>query len=152
MPEPNTPQPRSVVTELPPTRQLSTDDDSDLRTAVERLGRSVALEGTHPRAEVLMPPEDQLQVRLVKLDAVLRLQEASSDEGIASGAFWALSGALLGIGVNIITSDSTSIPKATWVAIGAALFFLAAIALLWLRLALRTREVKRQLGNNLAKG
>jgi len=99
-----------------------------------------------------MPSEDQLQVRLVKLDTVLRLQEATSDEGIAAGLFWALFGAFLGIGVNIITGDAASISKASWVAIGATVSFLAGAGLLWFRFSLRSNDVKRQLSKDLIQG
>lgn len=152
MPQPDTSQVKSTVSELPSTLQSPTTDDDALRAAVEGLGREVALEGTHPRAEVLMPPEDQLQVRLVKLDTVLRLQEAASDEGLAAGLFWAFLGAFLGIGVNIVTGDAVSISKASWVAVGATLSCLAGASLLWLRFSLRSREVKRQLSKDLMQG
>lgn len=150
--QPNTPQARSVVTDLLHVPVPSATDDAVLGAAVESLGREVALEGTHPRAVVLMPPESQLQVRLVKLDTVLRLQEATSDESIAAGLFWALAGAFLGIGVNIITGDATSISKASWVAIGATVSFLVGTGLLWLRFSLRTKEVKKQLSADLTQG
>lgn len=143
---------RTNMAELAITQQRPLDLDADLRAAVEGLGKTVALEGTHPRAEILMPPEEQLQVRLVKLDDVLRLQEASSDENLAAGAFWALTGGLLGIGVNLVTGEATSISKASWVAIGATTFFLIASGLLWLRFHLRSRESKKQLSMNLTHG
>ena len=154
MPESTSTHISSVVAESLPIGQTYIDEDRALRTAVENLSNEVALEGTHPRAVVLMPPEEQLQVKLVKLESVLRLQEANSDENIAAGAFWALTGALFGIGVNIITSDSASvsISKASWVAIGFTLIFLVATGLQWLRIAVRTREIKRQLGTDLTKG
>ncbi len=152
MPQAEISQVKSTVSELPSTLKGPTTDDDALRAAVEGLGREVALEGTHPRAEVLMPPEDQLQVRLVKLDTVLRLQEAASDEGLAAGLFWAFLGAFLGIGVNIVTGDAASISKASWVAVGATLSCLAGTSLLWLRFSLRSREVKRQLSKDLMQG
>lgn len=103
------------------TRPLGAD--GTLGVAVQELAKRVAEDATHPKAEVLMPSEQQLQVRLVKLDDVLRVQEAGSDEAMAAGAFWALLGALLGIGVNLVTGEAVAISKASWVAIAGFSFF-----------------------------
>jgi len=119
--------------------------DTQMTATVEALAQAVAADAIHPKAQVIMPSEEQLTVRLVKLDDVLRLQETASDENLVAGAFMALVGALLGIFINLVTSDITSISKATWVAIAANVFFLIALGSFWRRLHNRYNEELKRL-------
>jgi hypothetical protein len=119
--------------------------DAQMTATVEALAQAVAADAIHPKAQVLMPPEEQLTVQLVKLEDVLHLQETASDENLIAGAFMAIVGAFLGIFINLVTSDVTSISKATWVAIVANILFLIALGSFWRRLHNRYNEELKRL-------
>jgi hypothetical protein len=80
---------------------------SDLRRSVEKLHS----EGTKLSARVLFPTQDELDVRLVKLDAITSLEQHRTDESRWYSVFWAFVGATLGVVVNWATAETIQFSK-----------------------------------------
>src|SRR5438876_1198525 len=104
---------------VPQSRQPTDEHllESKAAAAVDSLARNLAEDAFRPKAEVVLPSDAMLKVRLVKLEDLLRYQELAGDESVVSGAMYTLIGALLGTFINVVTGGSLIINGATWVAI-----------------------------------
>ena len=97
---------------------MSEDPSSGLTDSVNRTVD--VLSGRIPTtATVRSPRPEFLEVELVPLALVQRVEELHSDTSIFQGFFWAFLGGLLGLFVSVVLNGTnvSSIDKATWVAI-----------------------------------
>lgn len=129
---------------------MEDNDQTELMQAAKRT--SDVLAGRIPTsARVKTPREEFLQVELVPLSLVARLNELNSDASLTQGLFWALVGGLVGVVTSLVlngTSVST-IDKATWVTVAALVIGIGICGALWQRTAKRADQAKRNLFDDL---
>ncbi len=131
-------------------RHETAPDPDDFRRLDELVGLLVGdapTAGPMPTARVRLPAPEELEVRLVKADLVLRLDELRRNALGFQAAGSVVAAVPLGITVNILTSDRpiSATATVTWVVlaitalIGLFLFWCAAAALR--RAAVKRREL-----------
>lgn len=126
-------------------RQTSGDAEAQLAATISAMAEAVAADAIHPKAVVIMPSEEDLQVQLVRLDEVLHLEESAADESIIAGVGYTLIGSLLGILVNLVTANASAVTAATRVAIVANILFIALVGVFWRRLRNRAKQQRAKL-------